>query len=580
MSTPFQIPGLTTLSQPNNVPATTSTSPAPVFTEVAPTPIQNGQQEDTSAANVNDMDVDQQISKETDESTDAIDAPPSPPSLTQGLEALLGGLDPVPDQHTLTTDAPVQHGEQNTDMIDVEVQQEDAPANGEWEADSSPYESSSSDSSSSDDSDDDDSDDEKGRLDPKELARILMEEASDDEGEKKGSASGGQLRTKNEVPEQVIPRPDVTITEDMKLVPLGEVEHIIGNTIVIKAYTSGEYQVLESGSVLIAEDRSIIAAVAEQFANVKEPRYAAYFTNEEEIKSLNIDRGNKVFYTNAHATFVFTEPLKGLKGTDASNLNDEELGVDEMEFSDDEKEAAYKKELKEKRRARQNGRGGGDTSRSARSGASEVIPNPSSLNYDDEDDGPYRPLARPANFGQGATAFTNGSGSSTFAGFDAVSYRGGRGGRGDSRGGRGRSRPYDRGGRGGRGGQRAGSGYSQPPATQTYAQQPQQQQPPFPNQQFGIAQSYPVPPPQFFGGGGGQVPTPFPFPWAQPPQNLPAGFVPPPPPQFQQQGQGGQPSGFYNPALFAGIPNQYQQQNQGGQQPGQWPHQGGSGSSG
>lgn len=512
------------------------------------------------------MDVDHQVTEEAIAPVDIAQAPASPPSLTQDLEALLGGSAPVPSQSTLVVDQPLQEAAENTDMQDAEVKQDDPPANGEWEADSSPAESSSSESSS-DDSSDEDSDGEQARLNPKELARILMEEASDDEGEKKGSASGGQLRTKNEMPEESIPRPDVSITDDMKLVPLGEVESMVGTCAVIKAYTSGEYQVLEPGSALINEDRKVIAAVTDLIANVKEPRYLAYFADEEEMKSFNVEKGVKIFYTTEHSTFVFTQPLKAYKGTDASNLNDEELGVDEMEFSDDEQEAAYKRELKEKRRARQGARGGGESSRGARSGPPGVNVNPGSLNYDDEDDGPYRRLTRPSNFGQGPTAFTNGSPNSASTGTDSGSYRGGRGrGRGGPRGGD----------RGNRGGQRGGSGYSQPPATQQYAPQQQQLPQPFSPQQFSSAQGYPVPPPiQFFGGNAAQAPIHFPFPWAQPPQNLPAGFIPPPPPQFQQQGQAGQPGGYYNPALFQ---NQYQQQNNhGGAQPGQWPHQGGSG---
>ena len=44
-----------------------------------------------------------------------------------------------------------------------------------------------------------------------------------------------------------------------------------------------------------------------------------------------------------------TKPLKALKGSDASNLWDEEVGVEEMEFSDDEKEAEFKRALKKKK---------------------------------------------------------------------------------------------------------------------------------------------------------------------------------------------------------------------------------------
>ena len=90
----------------------------------------------------------------------------------------------------------------------------------EWEVDSSPIESSSDDSSS-DDSSSEDSDEEGENsyklLSPEEQAKILMagDGGSDDEGDKQGvKGPGGQLRTKNEIPEEVIPKPNVEITTE------------------------------------------------------------------------------------------------------------------------------------------------------------------------------------------------------------------------------------------------------------------------------------------------------------------------------------------------------------------------------
>lgn len=45
---------------------------------------------------------------------------------------------------------------------------------------------------------------------------------------------------------------------------------------------------------------------------------------------------------------MFVDRLKLAKGSDASNAHDEEPGEDEVEFSDDEQEAAYKRMLKER----------------------------------------------------------------------------------------------------------------------------------------------------------------------------------------------------------------------------------------
>jgi H/ACA ribonucleoprotein complex non-core subunit NAF1 len=50
----------------------------------------------------------------------------------------------------------------------------------------------------------------------------------------------------------------------------------------------------------------------------------------------------KVFHVPRHSSYVFTKEIKHLKGSDASNVYDEEVDADEAEFSDDEQEANAK----------------------------------------------------------------------------------------------------------------------------------------------------------------------------------------------------------------------------------------------
>ncbi|KAK8042413.1 hypothetical protein PG994_012896 [Apiospora phragmitis] len=602
----FQIPGLSTLSPPaQQSPAQAmpqdqvvteprnmeSNEKQPLTSNNEMTKEQTSQEEAPAAMEV---DSTEPTTKKDESSSMAVESPPSPPSLLQSLEAQLGSF-AAPVETSTASEPQPSIAEQNTAMLDQSHEAQAPPADGvatqgedgepEWEEDSSPYESSS-DSSSSDDSDDDSDDDGEPLMNPEAMARILMEAESDDDGEGRGrgAAAGGQLRTKNEIPEEVIPKPDVTITPETKMEELGHIEHIVDSIIVVKSSATGEYRALETGSVLCNEDRVVIAAMDNIIGSVREPRYTARFTNEEEIKSFGISVGSKIFFIPEHSTFVDTGPLKAMKGTDASNWHDEEVAEDEMEFSDDEKEQAYKRELKEKKRARNPNKAGGANGppgkRGGRGGyhdgTSHAAADPGSLNYDDEedDDGPYRPLARPAGFGTGAAPsaampFTHGSGGP---------HRGG--GRGDHRG-RGRGRPHDRGGRGSRGYHRGESGQ----ASRSYGQEPQASPQQFPNfaappPQPHFAQGpYPTLP-QFFGGASAQQPAgsaPYPFPsW---PQNMPQNFIPPPPPQFQQQQpqtQNVQNAAFYNPAFLAALQNQLQGQN--APQNGQWPpQQGGSG---
>ena len=305
-----------------------------------------------------------------------------------------------------------------------------ANAEAEFELDSSPLESSSSDSSSdsssSGDSEADSDAEDYEMLSPEEEARRLMaEDGGSDDGHGKGTHENSHVvRTTNEKPDEIVPKPDITVTADMKIEELGFVENIVENIAVIKAKVSGEYEVLETGSLLCLEDRSVIGVVAETLGRVQQPYYCVRFTNASAMNEAGIWQNTKIFWVGEYSTTVFTQPLKAFKGTDASNLHDEEVGDDELEFSDDEAEAEHKRRVKLQKRSRHNVRDGpadgfsrgpqqrhrgsqnrfdqGSHSRSERMPSSTDI----SLHYDDNDamnaenendDDLYTPLARPSN---------------------------------------------------------------------------------------------------------------------------------------------------------------------------------------
>lgn len=369
--------------------------------------------------------------------------------------------DPVP---TGTSDVPTKTsqltvGEQvsQSKVADDEEFVRAAEANkddpsAEWQLDSSDAETSGSSSSSDSDSDthDDDDDDEGVLLDPEEQARILMREEAAD-GDIGGPVSKTPLRTANEKPEEKIEKPNVVVTPDMKITELGDVEAMVDNLVLIKGKTSGEYQVLEMGSVLCLADRSVIGAVAETLGRVQEPRYAVGFSNADEVGEAGITKGTVIYYVDQHSTYVFTQPLKSIKGSDASNMHDEEVLGEEIEFSDDEAEAEYKRNLKRAKqvaRGESGGRGAhSHIGRVEKRGNSVKADYPTGgINYDDvEDADMYTPLARPENLHE---MMSTGKAPVEERNADGRGARGGRGrfGRGrDDRGGRGR-RDHDRGG--------------------------------------------------------------------------------------------------------------------------------------
>lgn len=442
------------------------------------------------------------------------------PDLTHALEAALGGMFPQLAEPA----APAQHqdgGNTEQQQDGVNAGQEDE--HPEWEADSSPYESSSE-SSSSDSDSDDDSEDEGGYqlLGIEETARLLMaaDGEGDGDGTGKGKGPGAALRTKNEIPEEVIPKPDVTITPEMKIEPLGNIEFVVETTIVIKSQVPGEVQVLDSGSVLCKEDRTVIGALAEVLGNVRSPMYTVGFSSEDDIKEFGLVTGTPIYYSVDHANYVFTQPLKEAKGTDASNLHDEEVPAEEMEFSDDEKEAEYKRQQKLKRRGGKAGRGGREQNPAASHDTSSHQAPGAALNYDDDEDGPYKPLTRPPGFGQAGPPSHIPLPPKPETGFSPPRGGRGHGHRGAHRGGRGdfRGRNQRGGYRGGdrRHGSRGGGSGSYPQFGRDGADSPQtgfQNLPPPPPQNPHL------PPPPF----GAKPPAPA-GQWPAPPAN----FVPPP----------------------------------------------------
>ena len=301
--------------------------------------------------------------------------------------------------------------------------------------DSSPYSSStpSSSGSSSSDSDSDDTADDYELLGPAEQARLLMAEDGGGGSDGEGGDGSGKIpeapKTLNEKAEIVVPKPDIVITPEMQINLLGHVETVVENVSLIKATTSGEYQVLEAGSLLCLEDRTVIGVVAETLGRVQQPFYSVAFTNAAGMAELGMQNpGAKVFYVPQFAHTVFTQAIKGIKGSDASNLHDEEVDDEEMEFSDDEKEAEHKRMVKQrwearkrdrdgvpaarptpnsesnrrsngrKRQLEQGNRGNNQWRNNSSSDPNHMSANdgPSELQYED-DSGLYTPLVRPSN---------------------------------------------------------------------------------------------------------------------------------------------------------------------------------------
>lgn len=398
-----------------------------------------------------------------------------PIKLEANSDEVLEKLLDVKEEHV---DKPKGKAAYDPDFLEA-AEANKSDENAEWQFDTSDAESSnaddkgsnSSDSGSDSDSDSDsdsescsqDSDSEYPRLSLEEQARILIADGEED-GEK--SASKGEvLRTKNELLEDAIEvrKPDVILTAADVLEELGEVHTVVGKLVLIKAKVSGEYQVLNEGSVLALENRVVIGEVADLLGRVQSPLYTVRFATKDEIMEQGITIGTKIFFSPKHSSFVFTKALRAQKGSDASNLHDEEVDENEVEFSDDEAEAEYKRMLKEKRASGVKG----SNRRPMLKEAPSVTPGIASS------DEPYTPLIRPPDLPELMKSVAhlrpseehNGpqEGSRTDKGVGTNS----RGPKGGNRGGREERRGGGKGGYHGRGG--GGSGYGWEPQTGSLA---------------------------------------------------------------------------------------------------------------
>ncbi|KAJ2162443.1 hypothetical protein GGF46_000684 [Coemansia sp. RSA 552] len=200
-------------------------------------------------------------------------------------------------------------------------------------ADSSHSDSSSSSSESDFDADmaddDDDSDDEG-------TGAQHMDDG--DHG-----ASQAVAATRHEVVNPAIPEPSISeVPDTTQLCALGVIHSVVGSSVTIQAHISGETHVLDAESVIAFEDRKVLGLVFDVFGPVTRPMYTVRFQTAEGIDLERCVVGRPVFYPLGLARMLATQKLR-VKGTDASNEYDEEVGSDAMEFSDDEAERAFRK---------------------------------------------------------------------------------------------------------------------------------------------------------------------------------------------------------------------------------------------
>ncbi|XP_030458684.1 H/ACA ribonucleoprotein complex non-core subunit NAF1-like [Syzygium oleosum] len=189
-----------------------------------------------------------------------------------------------------------------------------------------------------DDNDDKDSD-EDGQV------VVDMVSWSDVEDEEDGvagtGAKGGPIRSKNEVKAlPPVPPVNATLQPHHQMSPVGVVLSMLGAQVIVEGVE--KHSPLNEGSILwITETRTPLGLVDEIFGPVKNPYYIVRYNSEAEVP-VGIHQGTLISSIPEFASYVLNEKYLYKKGYDASGENDEEVS-EEAEFSDDEKEAEYRR---------------------------------------------------------------------------------------------------------------------------------------------------------------------------------------------------------------------------------------------
>ncbi|KAM0847061.1 hypothetical protein ACQ4PT_055253 [Festuca glaucescens] len=171
----------------------------------------------------------------------------------------------------------------------------------------------------------------------------LMVGINDDDDEEE-EASKDCTNSKHDV-EVLPPVPKIKIQLEPhhKALPVGTISSIMGERVVVEG--SVQHNPLNEGSILwITESRKPLGIVEELFGPVKNPYYLVRYNSVEEVPA-GISAGTAVSFVTEFADHILNVKELYTKGYDESGDHVEDE-TDDPEFSDDEKEAEYKRSLR------------------------------------------------------------------------------------------------------------------------------------------------------------------------------------------------------------------------------------------
>jgi rRNA processing protein Gar1 len=171
----------------------------------------------------------------------------------------------------------------------------------------------------------------------------ISEFYDDEESMNKYTGTKNETETRKE-----IPVPFDLNTEDI-LIEAGLVENIFEDKIIVRVNTFNG--ILDLDNILFNENKFPLGYLDDVIGKVDSPYYVIkFFPNyDEQMRtSLNLFPGKSIFFPKSRSKQIATRDLINQRGCDASNVFDEEVNQDDLEFSDDEEEISFKHKKKNK----------------------------------------------------------------------------------------------------------------------------------------------------------------------------------------------------------------------------------------
>ncbi|KAH3901388.1 uncharacterized protein SCODWIG_00259 [Saccharomycodes ludwigii] len=253
------------------------------------------------------------------------------------------GLDNNDEMNNGANDSKIQKKEQ---ILDDKVKNDDNSNSIDNRTDDKGNEDD--DEESENDDEESENDDEESENDDEESENDDEPNEYDDDDDEYNKADVDPIRSEHEtLKEPVLEVPkDFELSDTTPTQIIGHIQSVFESNMIIKSDLSAEKRVLKEGAIICLQNKTIVGRICEIFGPLVCPFYRISFKDKNAAEKFVQNIGEKVYLVIPSAHWTDTFELKRFKGSDASNVYDEEVKEEEQEFSDDEKEESYKRQQK------------------------------------------------------------------------------------------------------------------------------------------------------------------------------------------------------------------------------------------